>query len=204
MRFDNRLPHEPPQSPIASGAPAQTLELVPFGSQMLRITEFPVIGTPPAPLTTWSEDFSGDYSQRWLVHRGSFMREGRLHLPQSAKGIAERAVFADFIYDADLMVGDKGDAGIIFRASDASVGTDNFKGYYVGLNPEADAVVFGRFENKWLPAVSKAKALEPNRLYHVRVEARGPQFRETFKSGNLGIRSYSNKAGFAKLSARTL
>ena len=99
------------------------------------------------------------------------------------------------------------------------MGTDNFKGYYVGLNAEADVVVFGRFENKWLPAVSQGKALEPNRLYHVRVEARGPQFRvwvedmeapiieardETFTSGNLGMRSYSNRAGFAKLSARAL
>ncbi|RYX84370.1 DUF1080 domain-containing protein [bacterium] len=219
MRFDGRLPHEPPVSPVASNAPTQTLELVPFGSQMLRISEFPVIGTPPAPLKNWSEDFTGDYTQRWLVHRGSFMRDGKLALPQSAKGIATHAVFADFVYDADVIVGDKGDAGVIFRANNASVGTDHYQGYYVGLNAEADAIVFGKSDYKWLPAVSKPATIEAGKVHHIRVEARGPQFRvwldnmdtpiieatdATFTSGNLGMRSYSNKALFGKLSARAI
>ncbi|BCM89828.1 hypothetical protein IAD21_01676 [Abditibacteriota bacterium] len=219
IRFDGRLPHEPPLSPIASISPGQALELVPFGSQMLRISEFPVIGTPPAPLVTWSEDFTGDYSQRWLVHRGSFMRDGQLRLPKAAKGIASRAVFADFVYDADVVVGDNGDAGIIFRVSNASVGTDHYLGYYVGINAEANVVTFGKSNNTWLPAAYKPKSIEAGHTHHLRVEARGPQIRvwvddmetpiieardDTFTSGTLGIRSYSNKAAFGKLSARAI
>ncbi len=219
IRFDGRLPHEPPLSPVASNAPAQTLELVPFGSQMLRISEFPVVGTPAAPLKTWSDDFSGDYSQRWLVHRGSFLRDGQLHLPQSAKGVAHRAVFADFIYDADVLVGDKGDAGVIFRVVDDSVGTDHYLGYYVGISAEASVVVFGKSNNTWLPTVTKAKPIEAGQLHHIRVEARGPQIRvwvddmetalieahdETFTVGALGMRSYSNRAAFGNLTARSL
>ncbi|RYG59136.1 hypothetical protein EON80_26075, partial [bacterium] len=62
MRADNRLSLEPPVSPVAANGPLETLELVPFGSQMLRVSEFPLLGTPaPAP-KTWSEDFSADYT----------------------------------------------------------------------------------------------------------------------------------------------
>ncbi|RYG62098.1 DUF1080 domain-containing protein, partial [bacterium] len=219
MRFDGRLPHEPPTSPVSSATPTQTLELVPFGSQMLRISEFPVIGIPPAALTEWSEDFSGDYSQRWLVHRGSFMQGGNLHLPQSAKGIASRAVLSDFVYDAEVTVGDKGDAGIIFRTSNASVGTDHYLGYYVGINAEANIVTFGKSNNTWLPTTFKSHPIEAGNVHHIRVEARGPQIRvwvddmnaplieardETFATGNLGVRSYSNKSAFGKLSARAI
>ena len=105
------------------------------------------------------------------------------------------------------------------RASELSVGTDHYLGYYVGLNPEAGQVVFGRSLNSWQPLASRPMKLEAGRAYRVRVEARGPQFRvwvgdmarpvleardETFASGALGVRSYSNRAAFGRLQARAL
>jgi hypothetical protein len=39
---------ETPVSPVASGQPDTKLELIPYGSTRLRITEFPVIATEPA------------------------------------------------------------------------------------------------------------------------------------------------------------
>ena len=219
MRYDGNLSLDPPLSPVASNLPVQTLELVPFGSQMLRISDFPVLGAPRAIATTWSEDFAGDYSKRWVAYRGSWVRDGQLHLPFSAKAIAPRAVFADFVFEGEVFVGESGDAGLIFRVSDASIGPDHYLGYYVGLNAEANLVVFGKSDNTWLPIASQGKAIESGRAHRVRIEARGPQIRvwvddmttplieardETFASGTLGVRSYSKKAAFAKLSARAL
>jgi DUF1680 family protein len=219
MRFDGRGALDPPVSPIASNAPTQTLELVPFGSQMLRVSEFPVVGAPPAPLTSWREDFSGDYSQRWVVYRGSFVRDGQVHLPFKAKGIAARALFADFLYDCDVIIGDKGNAGVLFRTSDASVGTDQYRGYFVGISAEQNRVEFGKSNNAWTSLSSVNKSIEAGRAHHIRVEARGPQIRvwvddmttpvleardESFASGALGVRCYAPTAAFANLSARAV
>ena len=219
MRFDGRNALDPPVSPVASSAPTQTLELVPFGSQMLRISEFPVVGDAPAPLANWREDFSGDYSTRWVVYRGSFVRDGHLHLPFKAKGIAGRAQFADFGYDCDMVIGDKGNAGVLFRTNDASVGTDQYRGYFVGISAEQNRVEFGKSNNAWTSLSSVNKTIEAGRTHHIRIEARGPQIRiwvddmatpalevrdDSFVSGALGVRSYASKAAFANLSARAL
>lgn len=42
---DNILPQEPPAGAAESDAPLQTLELVPYGAQNIRLTCFPVLGT---------------------------------------------------------------------------------------------------------------------------------------------------------------
>jgi hypothetical protein len=219
MRSDGRLSLEPPLSPVASTAPVQTIELVPFGSQMLRVSEFPVVGTPRPLPQTFSEDFSSGYESRWVNHRGSTLRNGQLELPKSAKAIATAAVFADVVYDAEVLIGDEGDAGVILRCNNDSLGTDHYQGYYVGINAQANAVVFGRANNDWQPLASQGKALDPDKMHHIRIEARGAQFRvwvddmetpileasdDTYKSGKLGIRSYSNRSAFGKLSARAI
>ncbi len=219
MRFDGLNALDPPLSPVATDAPAQTLELVPFGSQMLRVSTFPVAGTPPPPPKTWAEDFAGDYWQRWVVYLGSFVREGRLHLPFRAKGVAEGATFADCLFDADVVVGEKGDAGIVFRASDFSVGTDHYMGYYVGISAENDAVMFGKSNNAWQPIATASRKITSGETHRLRVEARGPQIRvwvddmetpaleardASFSTGALGVRSYSDQAVFGNLSAQTL
>ena len=219
MRADGLNALDPPVSPVATNAPTQTIELVPFGSQMLRVSEFPVAGTPRAAMTTWKEDFSGDYSDRWVVYLGSFVRNQKLHLPRMAKGVAPRAVFADFTYDADVTVGDKGDAGVMFRVSDPTVGTDNYRGYYAGINAESGQVVLGKSDNKWTQVGQSARAIDATKTHHIRVEARGNKIRiwvddmttpaleatdDSFTSGALGVRSYSNKAAFGNLSARAV
>jgi hypothetical protein len=219
LRSDNLVSLDPPPSPVSSNAPAQMLELVPFGSQMLRVSQFPVIGAPATPIKTWQEDFAGDYTQRWTAYDGSFVRDKRLNLTRTAKAVAPRAVFADFTYEGEVQVGAKGNAGIIFRVSEPSVGTDHYRGYYVGLSAEADEVVFGKSDNKWQQITTKSKTLESGRAHRVRIEARGAQIRvwvndmetpvleardDTFSRGALGVRSYSDKAAFGSLSARAI
>ncbi len=219
MRFDGVNALDPPVSPVASNALLQTLELVPFGSQMLRVSEFPVIGAPPAPLTTWSENFAGDYSTRWVVYHGGFVRNSQLNLVREAKGVAPRAVFSDVTFESDVVVGDKGNAGVIFRVADPSVGTDLYRGYYVGISAETGEVILGKSDNAWTHIASKPKTLSAGQTHRVRVEARGPQIRiwvddmttpaleasdSSFASGALGVRSYANKAAFGNMTARAI
>ncbi|RYG70342.1 DUF1080 domain-containing protein, partial [bacterium] len=219
LRTDGRNALDPPVSPVASNGVLQTLELVPFGSQMLRVTDFPVLGVPPAPVTAWKEDFSGDYSQRWVAYKGSWMRDGRLNLPRQAKAVAPRARFSNLTYDADVLVGEKGDAGILFRTTDPTVGTDGYIGYYVGISAELNEVVLGKSNNGWSRLARASKILEAGRWHHVRVEAKGAQIKiwvddmttpvleatdASFAYGALGVRSYADKASFGTLSAQKI
>ncbi len=219
MRADGLNALDPPVSPVATSAPTQTIELVPFGSQMLRVSEFPVAGVPRAVATTWNENFAGDYSDRWVVYLGSFVRDQKLHLPRGAKGVAPRAVFANFVYDAEVTVGDKGDAGVVFRVTEPTVGVDNYRGYYAGINAESGQVVLGKSDNKWTPVKAISRPIDATKTHRIRVEARGSQIKvwvddmttpaleatdDSFTSGALGVRSYSNKAVFGDLSARSV
>lgn len=219
LRFDGRNALDPPVSPVASNAPTQTLELVPFGSQMLRVSEFPVVGTPPARLMTWSENFAGDYAGHWVVYHGGLVRDSQLHLTKEAKGIAPRAVFGDVTFESDVVVGDKGNAGLLFRVSDPSVGTDTYRGYYVGISAEGSRVEIGKSDNAWTSLTSGSKPIEAGKKHRVRIEARGPRIRvwvddlttpvleatdSSFASGALGVRSYANSAAFGNLAARTV
>jgi len=219
MRFDGVNALDPPVSPVASNAPVQTLELVPFGSQMLRVTAFPVVGTPQAHLTTWNENFAGDYSQRWVVYHGGFVRQSQLNLVREAKGIAPRAVFGDVAFESDVVVGDKGNAGVLFRVSDPSVGTDTYRGYYVGISAEGNRIEIGKSDNSWTSLSSVNKTISAGQTHRVRVEARGSRIRvwvddmttpvleatdSSFASGALGVRSYANKAAFGNMTARAI
>ena len=58
LRDDGLVPLDPPFSPVSSDAPVETIELAPFGSQMLRITDFPVIGEPTVPHRQWTDKFA--------------------------------------------------------------------------------------------------------------------------------------------------
>lgn len=220
LRFDGHVPHDPPVSPVASDAPTESLELVPFGSQMLRISAFPVIGKPlPASPSAWKEDFRGDYAERWLVQRGSIVRDGRMHLPFIAKGVAFRALFSDVSYQGEVIVGTKGNAGLIFRATDLSIGPDHYRGYYVGISAENQQLILGKSNNAWEEIKTLRHPITAGRTYTLRVEARGDRIQvwiddaktpvvdardSSFSSGALGVRSYSNTASFGKLSATSV
>ena len=49
MNWTGRSAEDPPVSPVSSDQPEQTVTLVPFGAQTLRVTAFPWLGEPAAP-----------------------------------------------------------------------------------------------------------------------------------------------------------
>ena len=201
---------EPPVSPVASSSALQSVALVPFGSQHLRVSWFPYLGKPAPTIGNFSENFDSTWSRRWTVFGGNWVAKSNSlsTVPASANGakaLAMATAFTNFTYEADVLVGAVGNAGLIFRVSKPDIGADAYCGYYVGINAESDRVEFGRVSNSWHSVTSAPMNLSPNTFYHLKVQMIGSQLRvfvgdmnqplldlsdSTFTSGMIGVRDY--------------
>ncbi len=201
---------EPPSSPVASTNPLETVTLVPFGSQHMRISWFPYLGVPFPTAGSFRESFDPTWSRRWTVFGGNWSaRNGTLStVPASANGakaLAMETAFTNFTYEADVSVGSVGDAGLIFRASKPDIGADAYCGYYVGINSQNSQLVFGCASNAWTVITNVPMNFAANTFYHLKVQAQGSRLRifvtntnlpvvdlrdSTFTSGMIGVRDY--------------
>lgn len=214
LNWSKHAAFDPPPSPVPSDAPLETVTLVPFGSQMLRVSNFPVIG-PARPLTkSFRDDFPTNHFDNWVTYGGGWLVRNAAFGPSpdapSAHAVATKTFFRDVSYEADVSVGDAGNAGLIFRVTDSSIGPDAYNGYYVGLYPTEGRVELGKAGGKYTPLQTANKTLAANTPIRVRVEARGLQMRvfvgdmaqplleatdATFAQGALGVRQYGADPG---------
>lgn len=199
---------EPPLSPVAADGPLENLTLVPFGSEHLRISWFPYLGTPRPVTGALAEDFDPSWSRRWTVFGGNWVaRDGTLNtVPGSGNGVmafAMATAFTNFVYQADVLAGRQGNAGLIFRASKPDIGTDAYCGYYVGINPQSSRMEFGYASNSWHVLASSPMSCSPNKFYRLKVEARDTHLQVFineqpvmdvldghFSGGMIGVRDY--------------
>lgn len=120
--------------------------------------------------------------------------------------------FTDFTYDGDIKIDyvNGGDAGLIFRASDPSIGTDAYKGYYAGLSSIGN-VVLGRVNNGWTELAHANLDVAIRSFHHMRVVAKGDDIKVyvddmntpkihvndgMWKSGQNGVRNFQTDATF--------
>ncbi|MBC8135527.1 MAG: glycoside hydrolase family 127 protein [Fibrella sp.] len=209
---DGHVAFDPPVSPVASSAPTQTVTLVPSGAQMLRVCNFPVIGTATPVTTRFRDDFADGHFDNWVTYGGGWLVNKGTFGPSpdatSSKAVATKTRFRDFTYDADVTVSGTGDAGLIFRVTKASIGADDYNGYYVGLSATAGQVTIGKADGKWTPLKMTTLPIAANRPHHVRIEARGALLRvfvgntakpllevtdNSFAEGAVGVRQYGAK-----------
>ncbi|MBX3435269.1 MAG: glycoside hydrolase family 127 protein [Pirellulales bacterium] len=215
-RPDGLLSLDPPASPVASDQPTETIELAPFGSQMLRVTNFPVLGTPSPPPRQWSTDFENGDGEAWIVYRGGVVRKNRLHLPLGAKALATNTDFADVALQAIVGVGTEGDAGLVFRVTEPSLGFDDYKGYYAGIDAHHGVVLVGKSDYSWTPLARGPFNVAADRDYLLKVVVIGSRIElwiddapepvltcrdDSFTHGMAGVRSYANRASFRTLRA---
>ena len=212
--------HDPPVGPVASTEPVETITLVPFGSQMLRVTNFPVLGTPPTYAKTFQDEFADGHFDAFVPYGGGwFVRDAALHAASNAgsgsyglagvKCVALQTQFDNFTYEGDVAAGPVGNAGLIFRVSEPGIGGDAYKGYYVGLSAENNQVELGRANNDWKSLGTAKMNFETDKPVKMRVEARGPKLTvwvgdmtkplieandATFAQGAIGVRHYANDA----------
>ncbi len=217
MAWSGKVAFDPPVSPVVAATAAEIITLVPFGSQMLRITNFPAIGAKVRPRDREFRDHLSDgHLDDWVVYGGGwFARDGELRPSSSAglqgiKAVATKTRFADFTYNARVSVGAVGNAGLMFRVSKPSLGADAYNGYYVGLSAADGIVELGRSSGQWTSLMHVKREIKANQVYRVRVEARGAQLRvwiddavtpiidvqdATFAEGAIGVRQYSGDPG---------
>lgn len=229
------MAEDPPGSPVASVEPDETITLVPFGAGMLRITNFPWIGPAAEAPVRFEDDFADGDFRGWIPYGGGWwVRDGVFRSASNAHGagfglagvkaIAPAAVFGDLEYQAHVSVNASGDAGLIFRVSDATIGADAYRGYYAGISAERNEVILGKADHRWIPLKTVPMEVLADRTHVVRVEAVGDRIRVfvndlerpridwrdgSFAAGAIGVRRYTtrpemNAAGFSKMVANRL
>lgn len=219
LAWDGHAPFDPPVSPVQTDAAAEMITLVPFGSQMLRVTNFPFVGSPrPAP-REFRDAFAQGSFVGWVPYGGGwFVRDGALHASPNdgggdrlagVKAVATATHFTDFNYEATVALGALGNAGLVFRAAKPAIGTDAYQGYYVGISAERGEVEMGKSDNGWTLLGAAKRSFTANTPYRMRVEARGLRLRvfvedmitpileatdASFAAGAIGVRHYITKS----------
>ncbi|MBB5351204.1 hypothetical protein HNR46_001438 [Haloferula luteola] len=215
LAWHGRLANDPPTSPVTSAGQDKELTLVPFGSQMLRVTSFPTVGQKPESAREFADDFADGNFDGWLTYGGSwYVLDGRLQPATNAhsgsfgsfgvKAVAVDTDFRDFSYEAVVSIGDAGDSGLIFRVSEPAMGPDAYQGYYAGIRATDDRIVLGKAGGSWTELASHSQPIDADHDYRLKVEAVGPKIHVfldnqlvieaedgTFQHGMIGVRNYS-------------
>ena len=207
-----------PYSPVQSTEATEEITLVPYGSESLRLSCFPVIGKNMYRSVSFVENFSNGMPENWIFYGGGwFSKDGALYAASNAgsrgygirgsKIVDNSTLYRDFTYKASVKLTSKGDAGLVFRLSEAGIGPDVYHGYYIGLNPQNGRIEFGKSNNKWTLIKSTKLDIELNREYVLKVKAKGNVFEfyldhklvmkatdATYTKGSIGLRTYDAQA----------
>ncbi|QFU90342.1 glycoside hydrolase family 43 protein [Amycolatopsis sp. YIM 10] len=165
------------------------------------------------------DNFADDNTFGWKTYGGQWTaRAGQLRADRSAGGKALLDTnFADFTQDTDVkLTASRGDAGVVFRATKAAVGTDSYAGYYAGITASG-RVVLGRADNSWTELASAPLGGVIGKSHHLRVTAVGPDIEVyvddlstpklrvtdgTHTSGANGVRVFGTAASFDDFAVR--
>lgn len=117
----------------------------------------------------------------WTAYGPPAAGSSVLDVPAGAKMVAGDASWTDYVLEARVMLlGEGGNAGVVFRANDPGPGADQLRGYYAGLDTRT--LYLGRMEDRWIPLGSfDLGKLEcrvvPGVWNLIRVAVEGPRIR---------------------------
>ncbi|MGM9478396.1 beta-L-arabinofuranosidase domain-containing protein [Pedobacter sp. GSP4] len=212
-----------PFSPVASTESDEEVTLVPYGSENIRLSCFPVIGIPKKVNKSLIENFDQGMASNWVFYGGGwFWKDGEVNSASNAgsggygingsKYVANGTDFKDFTFQADIRINTAGDAGLMFRVAHPAIGPDAYEGYYVGLNPLNKTVQLGKAANqKWTVISTEKYPVEMNKMYTLKIVAKGDKFDifingsaksvlsatdGQYQSGSIGLRAYKALASF--------
>jgi hypothetical protein len=146
------------------------------------------------------DNFQDNNAIGWRTYGGTWsVANGALTAGSSTGGKALLDTnFSDLIYEADLTVtSGTGDAGLLFRVTQAGTGADSYYGYYAGLKPSGQ-VVLGRAANNWLQLATAPMTIALNTSYHVKVEASGSSikvFVDDMTTPKIGVTDTTHTTG---------
>lgn len=216
---------DPPYSPVASKEATEDIVLVPYGAENIRVTCIPVIGNPDEPKKIFQENFNNGHQLGWVNYSGSFLIDNNEYFATNiegwvpcAKSIYTDTYFDDFVYDFKVKVGDKGDAGVLFRTEKLGFGADEYDGYYAGISVERNKIILGKANGGWTSLKEISANLVADKWYQMRVEAKGTEIKiyvddmtapkitftdATYSSGAIGVRAYSSIARWDDLTVKS-
>jgi hypothetical protein len=204
---------EPPVSPAKSGEPEEEVTLIPFGAERIRVTYFPVIGTPANPAATFADDFATNGPNKWTNFGGGWQqKDGKYYLESygigGAKSVAMTTIFSDVVLDVTLTVlNNNAQGGVLFRVNHPANGADAYNGYYAGISTNGQ-IILGKSSNAWTEIKSVTVPISKDKSYHIRVIAKGTSIQvfvdnmeipvisttdESFQSGSIGLRQYGGE-----------
>lgn len=207
---------EVPGSPVNSTGQTEEITLVPYGAENIRISNFPVLGTPKPAATTFKDDFSTSTLNTWINYGQWYIKDGAIHAASNkgswgygihgVKSVPSNTHFSDLSYEATVKLTSGGNGGIIFRVSDVNLGADAYNGYCVGLDAVNGKIQLGKSSGgKWQLLKEYLQPLKTGENYPIRVVAKGDQIKvyfnhgaaeiiavtdDTFREGAIGVRSY--------------
>lgn len=218
---------EPPMGPVTSQEATKELTLLPMGALNLRVATLPLIKTeamsgPVIYRDTFSDDFNSGLFGDWVYYNDGFaMYQGKAVSNttegnnKGVKMVNYATEFDNFTYEVDIKPEGTGDAGVLFRASKAALGTDTYEGYYVGINKTSNEVVMGSSNGRWSFIDKASIEATSDGVYHLKVEALGNQIKvyvedmnnpkltvedSRYTKGYIGLRSYKCPAQWDNVS----
>lgn len=165
------------------------------------------------------DDFTGSADPDWTTYGGAFRVEssGAVLDNDVSSGMAlnGEGFWSNGVLAADVMLETPGQAGLMFRTTNADGETpDSAFGYYAGLDT-AGAVIFGRLDGQWTGLAQAAMPVVTNRWYRLWVRMNGPSLRvfvddlerpvisisdPHFRRGQIGVRAHRSRAVFRRFS----
>jgi hypothetical protein len=214
LAWNGVVAFDPPASPVRSSEPVEEITLVPFGSQDLRLTDFPILGgsnrelAKPVQFTFDKHDTTG-----WTWHGGGWRaQDGQLRTNPTGgapgfRALIENGTFDDLRIDADVTPPPAGDAGVAFRVNKPAIGADAYEGYYAGVSASGKHIILGRADGKsWIELKRVERSIPADQSTKLSVTARGDRIEvrvngeskpvialtdDQWKFGQAGVRMYT-------------
>jgi signal transduction histidine kinase len=128
----------------------------------------------------------------WEIADGSMRNEAN---DRGAKLLMGSPNWKDYVVTADVQLLGEGSVGVLARVSDAEVGENSFKGYFLGIRTSDNSLVLGAFDFAYHEAakVMLPDPVRPLRWYHVKLKVEGCR-----------ITAYASADGMGQVQTATL
>jgi hypothetical protein len=217
--------YDPPYGPVVTQEETETVTLIPFGAQTLRVTTLPYVGNPTYNNEEFTDNFDRGNWDGWVIYNGGYYVEnGQFVITNSESGADFKAVqtstkFSDFSYQTEIQLNSASDnAGILFRVTKPSMGENTYNGYYAGISAEG-FVVLGKSNGAWSEVKKVNTSVSSSKWYNLKVVAIDSNIKvylgdmETpiidvndysFYEGSIGVRSWKTPVRYDNISVKSL
>ncbi len=177
-----------------------------YNTQFFRTPN--LLALSPYTTNSFVDTFSQNDVAGWQTYGGTWTAANGKYSVTAGGGnmaVLKGILPGNITLEADVTPAAGGDAGLIFRASDYAVGTNNYNGYYVGLVP-GTGVELGKSDGSFHQLALANMTITAGATYPVRVVASGSSIQvfvgklstpaisvtdTTYASGGVGIRAHN-------------